>query len=205
MQKEISLRRDPLDLFAATVALISHPVVLGLVSLLAVVFTTFGNIQDQLFYLFLLIILTFMPAALYLFVFFRGNINEMLELINREARLVPYILMILGAVGAIVVLNFYNAPKAVFVLTLVLLANEVVLGTINFWTKISIHTATATFTPIMLGYLVDPLWYIILLVVPLVAWARIYRKRHTTKQAIGGSLFAAIITSLVLVLSNYNL
>lgn len=191
------------DSFATLVTLLGHPVVIGTLGLFTVIFTTIDNPREQLIYLLLLIFLTFAPAALYLFVHFKGNLMEMLELIEREARLIPYLLMILGAIGAILVLTALSAPRPIFVMTLVLLANEIILGTLNFWTKVSIHTATITFTAMTLGYLVNPAWYSLIFLVPLVAWARVYRKRHTLKQVIGGTVFAAIITVIVIVLSNY--
>lgn len=200
-----SIQQDPTDAFAALVAMIAHPIFIGTLGLLTVVLNTVHNFHDQAFYLLLLMLLTFAPAALYLFVYFKGNIVEMLELINREARLVPYLLMTLGAVLAVLVLVNIHAPHAIFLMTLVLLANEIVLGTINFWTKVSIHTATATFTSIMLGYLIDPVWYGLLALVPLIAWARVYRKRHTLQQVISGVVFASVITVLVITLGQHFL
>lgn len=204
MSQELVVR-DPRSLFASLVAFIAHPVVVGTLGLLTIVFQTIEPMQARLFYVVLLILLTFVPAAFYLFIYFKGNIFEMLELIQREARLVPYILMILGAIGAIIVLSMLQAPKPIFVMTLVLLANEVVLATINFWTKVSIHTATPTFTALTLGYLVSPYWYLLLLLVPLVAWARVYGKRHTLKQVIGGFLFATAVTMISLTTAHFFL
>lgn len=200
--KHVDSVQDPRDLFASTVALICHPVFVGILGLLTVVFTSISNPSERLMYLVTLTLLTFAPAALYLFVHFKGNVSEMLELIDREARLIPYLLMIGGAIGAVILLTQLNAPRAVFVMTLVLIANEIVMGTINFWTKVSIHTATATFTAITLGYLIDPVWYAILFLVPLIAWARVFRRRHTINQVVGGSLVAAIVSVVVIFLSN---
>lgn len=199
--KKLPIARDTHDVFAGMVALIAHPVIIGTLGLLLVVMTTIPSRTDQLIYLATLVLITFVPAALYLFVLFKGNVSEMLELIDREARLVPYILMIVGAVAAVILLSQLNAPRAIFVMTLVLLANEVVLGTINFWTKVSIHTATATFTALTLGYLINPAWYALIFLVPLIAWARVYRKRHTINQVIGGTFFAALVTTVVIFLS----
>lgn len=195
--------RDSADVFAAFVALITHPVVIGSLSLLTIILNTVTSLQEQLFYLLLLILLTFAPAALYLFVQFKGNLTEMLELINREARLVPYILMIVGALVAVTTLILINAPRPIFIMTLVLLANEVVLGTVNFWTKVSIHTATATFTAITLGYLMNPAWYALIFLVPLIGWARVYRQRHTLQQVIGGTFFAAAISTVTILIAHY--
>lgn len=200
-----TILRRPTDVFADSVALIAHPVVLGSLGLLTIVFNTVSSPSERVFYLLLLMLLTFAPAALYLFVHFRGNIVQMLELVNREARLIPYILMIIGAVVAISTLFYIDAPRSIFIMTLVLLANEIVLGTINFWTKVSIHTATPTFAALTLGYLMNPNWYLILLIVPLVGWARVYRQRHTLVQAASGALFAGAITWLVILTSHYFL
>lgn len=198
-------QHDPIDKLAAIIALAGHPAILGCLGFIMIVLTTTQDFNERLFYLILLTLMTFIPAALYLFVHFKGNVLDMLELIDREARLIPYILMIGGAVAAIITLVGLHAPRPIFIMTLILLANEVVLGTINFWTKISIHTATASFTALMLGYLVDPNWYWLLLLVPVIGWSRVYRRRHTRNQVVGGGIFATVITGLVLVLSHFYL
>lgn len=191
--------RDSRDTFAILVALITHPIFIGSLGLLTVVLSTVSDWQMRAFYLVLLVVLTFVPAALYLFVLFRGNVLEVLELINREARLIPYILMIVGAIIAVTILFRIDAPRPIFIMTLVLLANEVVLGTINFWTKVSVHTATATFTAITLGYLINPAWYGLIFLVPLIGWARVQRSRHTLKQVITGTLISALVSGLVII------
>lgn len=198
MKRTLLIGETPQESFAGAIALVTHPVVIGTFGLLTIVDGTTGSLREELFYIVLLTILTFFPAALYLFLFFKGNVAEMLELIDREARLIPYILMIAGALGAIFVLDYLGAPRSIFIMTLVLLINEVVLGTINFWTKVSIHTATATFTALTLGYLASPYWYSLLFLLPLIAWARVVRKRHTVKQVVGGVVFASAITGIVL-------
>lgn len=205
MTDSLTTTRRTAGIFADCIALIGHPIVLGVLGLLTIVFNTIMTPNERVFYLLLLMLLTFAPAALYLFVHFRGNIFQMLELINREARLIPYILMIVGAVVAVTILVYIEAPRTLFIMTLVLLANEIVLGTINFWTKVSIHTATPTFTAMTLGYLMNANWYLLLFVIPFIAWARVYRKRHTLVQAISGAGFAGAITGLVLVVSHYFL
>lgn len=196
-----STEHDTTEVFATFVAYVTHPVVIGVLGLLTVILTVITRPQDQLFYLILLMLLTFAPAALYLLVYFKGNLFEMLELVNREARLVPYLLMILGALVAITILVAVDAPRPIFIITLVLLANEVVLGTVNFWTKVSIHTATPTFTAITLGYLLNPAWYSLLFLVPLIGWARVKRRRHTLYQVISGTVFAGLITPVIILLS----
>lgn len=205
MTTQIALQRQTTASLATIISFTTHPVVIGTLGLSEVILTTLDNRNDQIFYLFLLVLLTFVPAALYLFVHFKGNVIEMLDLIHREARLIPYILMIIGAIIAVTVLVQIEAPRPLFIMTLVLLANEIVLGTVNFWTKVSIHTATATFTAITLGYLLDPAWYGLIVLVPFIGWARVYGQRHSLNQVIAGPVFASIITVVVIVLSHLYL
>lgn len=191
---------DSHGVFAGLIALIAHPVIIGTLGLILIIRDSIPTFGEQLFYLIALVLITFAPAALYMFVHFRGNVAEMMEMVDREARLVPYILMILGAIGAIILLTQLDAPRPVFIMTLVLLANEIVMATANFWTKVSIHTATATFTALTLGMLINPVWYGLIFLVPLIAWARIYRQRHTLHQAVAGAVLSAALTGLVLIL-----
>ncbi len=205
MTDALAVRKDPVTIFASLIASLTHPVILGTLGLLTIVLKTIDKPSEQLLYLLLLILITFLPAALYLLVHFKGSLVQMLELIDREARLIPYILMIAGAVTAVIILVSLQAPRPIFVMTLVLLANEIVMATINFWTKVSIHTATTTFTALTLGYLIDPAWYGLLALVPLIAWARLQQKRHTASQVIGGTVVSAVISGIVIILSHIYL
>ncbi len=199
MKQVMTAKSDTASFFAVLVSLIAHPVVLGTLGLFAVVMHSVPELSQQFYYVALLMLLTFAPAALYLFVLFKGNLVNMLELIDREARLIPYLLMIVGAILAVIILIRIAAPPQIFIMTVVLLANEIVLGTINFWTKVSIHTATVTFMAMTLGYLLSHTWLFLLLLIPIVGWARVYRKRHTITQVAAGALFASLITIFVLV------
>jgi len=49
-----------------------------------------------------------------------------------------------------------------------------------------------------LAYIVTPKMALLFLLIPLVAWARIQRKRHTLIQTLAGAIIAVIITKLTL-------
>lgn len=81
------------------------------------------------------------------------------------------------------------------------LALPILIGLLGFalitqYWKISGHTMAATLTT---GYVVMRfgfLWWPVLLIIPLVAWARIVTKNHTLLQVIAGALYACTIVLL---------
>ena len=64
--------------------------------------------------------------------------------------------------------------------------------------KISFHSSVATGCVTVLVMLVNPQLGWLFLLVPLIAWARVYRKRHTLLQTVVGAVLAVGNTALVL-------
>lgn len=62
---------------------------------------------------------------------------------------------------------------------------------ITNWWKLSGHTGMAALAGGFLTYWYG--WWPILLVVPLVAWARVYRRDHTLAQTIAGAVYSWVI------------
>ncbi|NLE30837.1 prolipoprotein diacylglyceryl transferase [Candidatus Dojkabacteria bacterium] len=71
-----------------------------------------------------------------------------------------------------------------------------------FW-KISFHMIVATLCLFVISFLLNnPLTYLLSLALPLVGWSRIFLKRHTLKQVIGG--FVITISCILFVLTFIN-
>ena len=117
---------------------------------------------------------------------------------ERETRLRPLTLMMIWLLACLSLIRYWEAPPVV---ELFVLAATVMIGVLSlvtlFW-KISFHgatiTAAATATMLMAGSSAWP----VMLLVPLVGWARVRLERHTPRQVIFGSLVGALI-ALVLV------
>jgi hypothetical protein len=62
----------------------------------------------------------------------------------------------------------------------------------HFW-KISGHAMCAALASGILVKIFGVSWWPVLLIVPLVCWARVYRRDHTLWQVIAGSLYAWIL------------
>jgi drug/metabolite transporter (DMT)-like permease len=142
-------------------------------------------------------------VALPLAVFFRqlraGRISDW-HVTDRRERLQPA--LILAALGAavlpMVALLTLNGPRGLLVVSVAVLSLVVINLIITLWWKISQHVssiaASATLITLALGVWASP----VLLLIPLVAWARVKVGAHTILQTIAGGLTGATVAFVAL-------
>lgn len=114
---------------------------------------------------------------------------------KREERYVfNFVILACGlvAITTLYLLGFYDISR---VLTLILVCG-LLFTLITFYTKISAHTAWMSLFAILTHVLYGPTFVWVWLLVPLVAWARVYKKRHTISQVIAGILLPIVIFAL---------
>lgn len=115
----------------------------------------------------------------------------------REQRYRPLAVALFSSGAAILLLWLGHAPRLLLLLMLTALIQALIFTLITLRWKISGHTAGMANLAILGGSLVGwmPLW---VLGVPMVAWARVYLRRHTIWQTVAGSLLGAAIMLLAL-------
>jgi membrane-associated phospholipid phosphatase len=136
------------------------------------------------------------PLGYLLWLVRRGKLVD-IYMPQRETRLRPLTLMMVWLMLCLGLIRHWEAPVVV---ELFVLATTIMIGVLSlvtlFW-KISFHgatiTAAATATVLVAGSSAWP----ILLLVPLVGWARVRLERHTPRQVIFGSLVGALIALLL--------
>ena len=121
----------------------------------------------------------------------------------RQQRHRIYFLAILCSIIGYIVLVVLGAPQLLVASFAAGLAAVIVFMVINLFWKISLHTAfiTASATVLIIVYGDTAAWTVLL--VPLVAWARIAMKRHTPAQVITGAVLASLIITLVFGIYGY--
>ncbi len=123
------------------------------------------------------------------------------DLPRREER-APFIAVnLIGNLLGFCLLRALNAPDSLSALLLVYVALGITMMTISSFWKISLHTGGvggfATFVTWMFG----PAWVLTFLALPLISWARVYRRRHNWAQVWAGGAVGASITWIVLSLA----
>jgi len=144
-----------------------------------------------------LLILTGVPLAYILIGMKQGWVSD-LELSHREER-PRFILVSLSCdLTALLILWLGGAPHMVWALALVYACLGITMFTIsNFW-KISLHMVSVSGFATLLVYVFGVGAWWTFLSLPLVAWARTHRKKHTFAQLLAGAVLGAAITAGVL-------
>jgi membrane-associated phospholipid phosphatase len=117
---------------------------------------------------------------------------------NREERLLPLCCTLISMIVGTVLLHRLGAAREIVWAGVAYITNSVIFSAITPIWKISFHSSVATGCVTVLVMLVNPQFGWLFLLIPLIAWARIYRKRHTLLQTIVGAVLAIGNTTLVL-------
>ncbi len=175
---------------------ILNPFLVSLVALLLLVFESTSSTLDALKWGLILIAVGILPVfstAIYLVR--KGRLDSILTNV-RQQRTKLYLLAVFCAAAGYVVLLYLEAPpmlEAAFATGF--LALVIFMG-INLWWKISLHTAFIAGLVTILVILYGWTAIVAVVLVPLVAWARVELKQHSLAQVVAGGLLAALIVAI---------
>ena len=164
------------------------------------IFLAFGWIEvgtpGLVWAILILIIVTGIPLGYLLIGLKRGWVSDM-EMTRRSER-PRFILISLGSDAiALLLLNTLQGPHLLKLIVLTYFCLAMVMFTISSFWKISLHMAGVGGFSTALFFVFGPpaLWAFLSL--PLVAWARLHRKKHTPAQLAAGAIIGALVTILV--------
>ncbi len=133
------------------------------------------------------------PVLVYLYERKTGQIHD-LFITNRVERRDVQLAWFLGSGLFFLVALFFEAPRLLLALSLTLVWLSLLITIISFYWKVSVHMVGVTlFVMILvLSYSVNFWWLLVLL--PLVGWARIRLGHHTLSQVTVACLLTIIVT-----------
>lgn len=179
---------------AKIISTFSHPVVVFPASVPFFAVQSNLTIEKFLLYLPILLILA-VPIIYYLYALKTKKISDW-EVTKRQERYPIYILSLICGGIALVSLKIFS-DQGLFTLAVIFYLVAIVLTVINFFWKISVHTAGVTSGILGFNFLFnEPAWLYFL--IPLVAWSRLEEKKHTLTQSLGGIVLGTIVVAVVL-------
>lgn len=183
------------ETLAKLVTNILNPFLVSLVALTLLTFKSTPSVHEAIKWLQISIVLNILPvflAVVYLIYF--KKLNSFFDNPGEQRRGVYIFASVLGAVSC-GILWYFKAPDLLKVTFTASLAAVVVFMVINFFWKISLHTAFigAAATVLIIVYGAIAAWSLLFL--PLVGWARLTLRQHSPAQVIVGALLAAVIVS----------
>ncbi|OGH37496.1 MAG: hypothetical protein A3B44_02795 [Candidatus Levybacteria bacterium RIFCSPLOWO2_01_FULL_38_21] len=102
--------------------------------------------------------------------------------------------------GSLILLN---GPKILYFLIFGIILGVLVISVVNNWIKVSIHTATVSAFTLSLVILFGYNFLPILILIPVMAWARVKIKKHTILEAISGGFLGIILTIIVYTIGRF--
>jgi ABC-type multidrug transport system fused ATPase/permease subunit len=126
----------------------------------------------------------------------RGWVSDM-ELSRREERPRFILVSLSSDVLALLVLRLFGGPHLLTVIVLTYFCLAIVMFSISSFWKISMHMAGVGgfSTALVFVFGAPALWAFLSL--PLVAWARLHRRKHDIPQLIAGALAGTLVTLFV--------
>lgn len=173
-----------LDRFAFFVSILSSPYLtiaaFGLwnISVYSPDFNDFLH-RGALFLVFIIIL----PLLYVVFAMKAGAITD-LHVTFRDQRGGPFIVALLGVMLLGELYHLQDTPRAIEVMTVAVAVSGVVFFVISKYWKISLHTSSLAGSIAATALLIDEKAWWLLLFVPVVIWARVYRRRHNMLQAV---------------------
>jgi len=164
------------------------------------IFIAFGYVSagtsGLLWAILMLFIVTGIPLAYLLIGRKRGWVSDM-ELSRREERPCFIFVSLSSDLLALGILWLANGPHLLEVIILTYLCLATIMFTISIFWKISLHMAGVGgfSTALFFVFGVPALWAFLSL--PLVAWARLHRRKHTPAQLAAGAMAGIAIVLFV--------
>ncbi len=170
-----------------------NPFLVSLVIILVLSFESASGTLDALRWSLILVAIGILPVFLTIIYLVRkGRLGSIFPNIRRQ-RTRFYLLSSVCAAAGYAVLHYSEAPLMLRAAFATGLSAVVVFMSINLWWKISLHTAFVAALATVLILLYGWIAAISVVLVPLIAWARIELKQHSPAQVIVGALLIASI------------
>ena len=176
---------------------IVNPFLVSFVVIILLSFESTSSTSDALKWAAISVALSVLPVFSVVVYLVQNKKLEGIFVNPRHQRHKLYLLASALAVVGCVVLFYLGAPRLLMAAFVAGLAAIVIFMGINFWWKISLHTAFVAASVTVLIIVFNPVgaWTVVLL--PAVAWARMEMGQHSPAQVAGGAVLSAVVVVVV--------
>jgi len=182
---------------ARLISNIFNPFLVSFITIVLLVVHTAASAAGALKWAAIALILSVIPIFGFIVVQVRRKKMDGIFPEGQGQRKIIYLMAsVLAAIGCLV-MWYFKAPELLTVSFIAGLAAVVIFMAINYYWKISLHTAFVSGAAMVLTMVfgVKVAWVFVLL--PLVGWSRLELKMHTPAQVAAGAVLAAVIVAIV--------
>ncbi len=178
---------------------ILNPFLVSPVLILLLSFKSTSSTLDAVKWSLILIAVSILPVFSVIIYLVRSQKLEGPFINIRKQRTKIYLLAGVGASVGSIILYYFGAPLILVAAFVAGLSGVIIFMCINLLWKISFHTAFVAASVTALIILYGSIAAVTVVLVPLIAWARIELKHHSLAQVAAGALLAALIVVVVFV------
>jgi membrane-associated phospholipid phosphatase len=135
--------------------------------------------------------------AIFILICVRKGIFTDYDVSKREQRPLLFFVAIILALLYLFGLYLFNAPTILFIVTYGIIIGIIAASIVNRWIKASMHVATISAMLSALAIVYGRFYYLLLLLIPIVAYIRVKAKRHTISETIAGAIFGCALSLLL--------
>jgi membrane-associated phospholipid phosphatase len=165
--------------------------------LLFVLFYYYGSFVKNLPNALISLFFTVVVPGITIVWLYKHKLIKDIHLNKRSERQIPLLMCIASAVSGLMFLVLIGSPKYLLAVSMMFILNCLAVFLITFFWKISIHAATYAAAATVVLFIDGSFWWFLYFGLILVGWARVYEKKHTLAQIIGGSVLAIILTVFI--------
>ncbi len=189
MEKQTQMRQRIANLTSN----ILNPFPLSLALIFLLSFTSTSRTIDAIKWGLISAASSILPVSLAIIYLVRNGKLDTIFTNVRSQRTKIYLVAGLFAIVGFIILSYLKAPPILAAGFVAGLSTALIFMLINLWWKISLHTAFVAASATVLVMLYGWAATVTVVLVPIIAWARIELKHHSLAQAASGAVLAALI------------
>lgn len=184
-----------MKLFANTLTWITHPILLTIPGIYLITFYSTGKIETALFWTIVSLIFSAIVCS-FVLVGVKMKFFNNIDVSNRKQRVILYPFATAVVITFALLIYILKGPQNLILGTILFIVALIILDIINRKIKASIHVASVSAFITGLTYLFGGWIFLSILLIPLVAWARVIEKKHTPRETVVGACCGIILTIL---------
>lgn len=190
--------------FAKVINVLLHPVVVTIPGVYLIVYKSTAQIQLALFWTFVSIIFSSMIGFFVLYGVKKGFFTN-LDVSNRKQRIILYPFIIAVVLLFVGFVYLTHGPRVLINASILIILALLILDIINTRIKVSGHVGVVSAFVAGLIYSFGGVTFFSLLLIPLIAWARITEQRHTLRETVVGAICGIGLTLLAIIVVQFLL
>jgi hypothetical protein len=138
--------------------------------------------------------------AIFILICVKKGIFTDYDVSKQEQRPLLFLVSLLLSILYLSGLILFDAPSILYIVTFGLIFGIVCASILNNWIKASMHVATVAALISAVAIVYGGFFYLLLFIVPVIAYIRIKAKRHTIPETVAGAIFGTSLSLLLYVM-----